>query len=63
MAPLPITEDYYMVLKVEPTASLELIIKSYRRLALELHPDRNPRQGANEAFQRVCRLPGLSYFS
>lgn len=43
-----------MVLEVEQTATLELIVKSYRRLALKLHPDRNSKQNTTEAFQRVC---------
>jgi hypothetical protein len=45
-----------MILGVEQTAALRLIISSYRRLALELHPDRNPKHDATEAFQRVCTL-------
>lgn len=32
----PITEDYYMILGVEQTATPELIVSSYRRLALKL---------------------------
>jgi molecular chaperone DnaJ len=33
--------DYYEVLQVERTATIEVIEKSYRRLAREYHPDRN----------------------
>ena len=58
MVPPPITDDYYMVLEVEQTATLELIVKSYRRLALKLHPDRNSKQNTTEAFQRVCQFSG-----
>jgi len=56
MAPSPITEDYYKVLGVVQTASTELIIRSYKRLALKLHPDRNANQDATESFQLVCQL-------
>ncbi|OBT92755.1 hypothetical protein VE01_09121 [Pseudogymnoascus verrucosus] len=51
MAPALVIEDYYMVLEVEQTASLELVIKSYKRLALKLHPDRNTKHDATKAFQ------------
>lgn len=53
MVPAPITEDYYLVLEVEQTATLELIVRSYRRLALKLHPDRNTKDNATETFQLV----------
>jgi preprotein translocase subunit Sec63 len=53
MTPLPITEDYYKILEVEQTASPELIVSSYRRLARQLHPDRNAKEDATEAFQQV----------
>ncbi|OBT73775.1 hypothetical protein VF21_07993 [Pseudogymnoascus sp. 05NY08] len=55
MPPALVTEDYYMVLEVGQTASLELVIKSYKRLALKLHPDRNTRHDATEAFQLLGR--------
>ncbi|KAF1844714.1 DnaJ-domain-containing protein [Cucurbitaria berberidis CBS 394.84] len=51
MAPSLVTEDYYMILEVGQTATPELIIRSYRRLALKLHPDRNAKHDATEAFQ------------
>ncbi|KAH9208348.1 DnaJ domain-containing protein, partial [Leptodontidium sp. 2 PMI_412] len=55
MAPAPITEDYYVVLEVQQTAAPELIVRSYRRLALKLHPDRNAKHDATEAFQLLGR--------
>lgn len=54
MAPSPIVEDYYKILEVEQTATADSITSSYRRLAKILHPDRNSRPDATEAFQRVC---------
>ena len=56
MAPVPITEDYYMVLEVSQTATPELVTRSYKRLALKLHPDRNAKHDATEAFQLVCQF-------
>ena len=41
--------DYYEVLCVERTASGEEIKKSYRKLAMQYHPDRNPGDAEAEA--------------
>lgn len=61
MAPSPITEDYYAILEVEQTARPELITKSYKRLAFKLHPDRNTKRDATEAFQMVSQVRILPY--
>ncbi|TVY89832.1 Chaperone protein DnaJ, partial [Lachnellula willkommii] len=51
MAPTTIPDDYYAILEVAPTATPETITKSYRRLALLRHPDKNPSSDATKVFQ------------
>ena len=54
MAPREPTVDYYAILEVEQTDSLEIIKNSYRRLAVVLHPDKNPsKSNATAEFQLV----------
>jgi curved DNA-binding protein CbpA len=36
--------DYYRILEVNPTASLQEIRRSFRRLVLKVHPDKNPER-------------------
>ena len=59
MAPCQPTEDYYAILEVDQIATVEVIRKSYRRLAVARHPDKNlTNPGATAAFQSVG-LPTL----
>lgn len=47
-------KDYYAILQLNKNASLDDIKKSYRKLALQYHPDVNPSQEANDAFLLIA---------
>ena len=52
--------DYYEILGVSTTASQQEIKKRYRRLALKLHPDRNPNDKISEdAFKEITEAYGI----
>ncbi|EOA26780.1 hypothetical protein CARUB_v10022867mg [Capsella rubella] len=43
--------EWYKVLKVEPFSHINTIKQQYRKLALVLHPDKNPYAGCEEGFK------------
>jgi molecular chaperone DnaJ len=45
--------DYYEILQVSRTATEGEIKKSYRKLAMKYHPDRNREDGAEETFKEI----------
>ena len=54
-------KDYYQILGVPRNAAQEQIKKSYRKLAMQYHPDRNPgkEKWANEKFKEINEAFGV----
>lgn len=48
-------ENYYDILEVNSKSTLEQIKKSYRLIALKIHPDKNKSTFARQAFQKLSK--------
>ncbi|AED90920.1 DnaJ-like protein [Arabidopsis thaliana] len=48
-------KDYYEILGLKSNCSVEDLRKSYRKLSLKVHPDKNKAPGSEEAFKSVSK--------
>jgi molecular chaperone DnaJ len=54
------SKNYYEILGVDKTASIDEIKKNYKRLVLQYHPDRNPdNKESEEKFKEVAEAYGV----
>lgn len=56
MAPSESNVDYYAVLEISNIATIDVVTKSYRRLAKIRHPDKNPNVDSTAVFQLVSHV-------
>jgi len=60
MARIKEFKDYYKILNISDSANQEEIKKSFRKLALELHPDHNPNDPrSEEIFKEITEAYGV----
>lgn len=52
-------KDYYEILRITKEATDSEIKRSYKKLALQLHPDKNHAPGAVEAFKALGNAAGV----
>lgn len=50
------TQNYYQILGISPSATLEEIRKAYHRLARQYHPDVNPDRKTADTFKEITRI-------
>lgn len=51
-----VNSNFYELFSVKQDATLSEIKRAYRRLSMELHPDRNQAEDANEQFRRIAAI-------
>ena len=54
------SKDYYELLGVTKDATDSDLKKSYRKMALQFHPDKNKAPGAGEAFKSIGNAYAVS---